>query len=805
MKKCVVFLGNIKNFKSSKFILHSAIERCGNNKRNSVSDENPRKSSPVSKKVAIKTKSVPAADIRFQILNQSDKKTCHICTKTVNSMFELYTHLKEVHLSTNRKPKEASNTSMTNSTSAVDQDAFYCPICARPFTRQVALKVHMSDHKKEDERTKLKYRCDICWMSFPEFSELRKHKAIHYNSKDTSKHVSVATNIRPANIVSDRLHSSDTIYKITKYRCQICSQIFNELLELQEHLKVKHDFKWPKTPISLKCSTSAVTAVLDQNQKVECSRTTHVQSRETTVLHRLDEQQEPVKNIEDIKYLCYICILNFATIAELKNHQKQLHKDLGRINCGICFQQITSFESHLCPVDIHECGICGISFVNDDYLRKHLFKHMMKKSLKTYGKTYTCLTCNIKFNSRERWSHHIALFHKEEQVLNVNRSLTQKAFTKVNSTSLILNNSYLNSLLEATPNTRSFEKIGTTSTLPSTECIQEVQEHPSRGQGYYCEKCNKQFYDETSLSVHMVLHNTETGTVVSKDVSNLPNTNCINACGSNDQLVTEIMVLPDEGGFEDIKSGGKKDCKVMNEGSGNFQMTTLTEEHSYASAPPKQNEGDSNKNGKNDCKIISTPTEEHSYASSTIQSSSTISSISTSEFPKSQESIGREESGACRTINVEASKPKIFLKNLSELMEPTVNDNQHLDNLNCHYCKKQFVHKRTLLYHMKQACLQKCTLCNFFACNAGILDTHYDKDHPGQLYHCSYCDFVNVSRQGYINHLVETHEKKSPLDQGITSSFNVPVDCGMCNLTFSNVIVLKTHLSATHNIYNVIK
>lgn len=165
-----------------------------------------------------------------------------------------------------------------------------------------------------------------------------------------------------------------------------------------------------------------------------------------------------------------------------------------------------------------------------------------------------------------------------------------------------------------------------------------------------------------------------------------------------------------------------------------------------------------------------------------------VSMLKTTEAPKAKPSTSNQP-----------PNQRIFVKNMSELIAPASKTTASSENWKCSVCERSYVKQSLLLKHMHLYRLQKCTQCDFSACNAMALNKHYDSEHSLDYFRCAYCDFADQSRVSYERHLFEVHESDQVDTDTRSNILTVAVACGLCNKPYSNLKFLKTHLNSEHN------
>ena len=148
--------------------------------------------------------------------------------------------------------------------------------------------------------------------------------------------------------------------KKCSYACTLCSEFFPNYIDLQNHLKHKHD---------LRCD------ICNLNFDSENGKVQHM-----SIVHKSGKIIDTFVSENDSKnILCDICNKTFSNISNLLSHIKQEHQNHPDLKCEICkitFEKILRKNQHMAIV--HEgkksyvCNHCDEAFGWLSNLKDHI-------------------------------------------------------------------------------------------------------------------------------------------------------------------------------------------------------------------------------------------------------------------------------------------------------------------------------------------------------------------------------------------------------------------------------------------------
>ena len=147
--------------------------------------------------------------------------------------------------------------------------------------------------------------------------------------------------------------------------------------------------------------TEADHKAAEESETFEGSATLSIDEPETLAF---DESAEPsaLANFDQ----CHKCDKEFSTKKQFKAHMWMIHngsKDLKCIHCGMSFMYQSKLDKHLLvhtKKDSFKCDECGKAFGRKDHLKNHQNVHRTKN-------LFNCEVCNKTFNRKENLTTHL--------------------------------------------------------------------------------------------------------------------------------------------------------------------------------------------------------------------------------------------------------------------------------------------------------------------------------------------------------------------------------------------------------------
>ena len=251
--------------------------------------------------------------------------------------------------------------------------SFNCETCSQSFTRNDHLLRHIRKTHPDDNRIRLRLKCEKCLLTFDDISALAVHKKTHKDFKCETCFRSFHQ--KCLLIYHERTHTGER-----PYSCKTCSQSFTRKSSLKRHERIRSCEKpHKKTHKDFKCET--------------CFRS-FPQKCQLIYHERTHTGERP--------YSCKTCSRSFALKSNLKKHER----------------------IHYTGEKPHKCEKCSRSYFRKDRLMNHMMSHsksrQCSKCLQSFSrnqmkpagqKTFQCVTCSgshtseLKSNLHELESH----------------------------------------------------------------------------------------------------------------------------------------------------------------------------------------------------------------------------------------------------------------------------------------------------------------------------------------------------------------------------------------------------------------
>ena len=276
-----------------------------------------------------------------------EKVICYICSKDV---LHLNSHLQNIHN--------------------------HCTICDSTLPDPEAFQTHMLVvHSKTWEKFKLKKsQCKECGRVV---SDMDLHRKLMHNYCSKCK----ITLPDPAAYL---LHLKVVHNSSTVYLCDHCEKNFNNMNELQEHLKTQHDVGKAR----FYCET--------------CGKSfSGAQILKDHVLREHTERQQ--------EWSCDLCPKTYKLKRALKQHIKRNHTEGNKEPCKFCNKLISkeAMKQHVQGIHgnvRHYCQYCDKSYQAKTDLRRHV------ESVHE-GATFPCQLCSIVHTNRQNDHKHVRAAH----------------------------------------------------------------------------------------------------------------------------------------------------------------------------------------------------------------------------------------------------------------------------------------------------------------------------------------------------------------------------------------------------------
>ncbi|CAH1642021.1 unnamed protein product [Spodoptera littoralis] len=287
-----------------------------------------------------------------------------------------------------------------------------------------------------------KFGCMLCPLKYPVFSDLREHYNTHRNTKRLSAIVRKLRGINCKNA------------EVTNLKCNKCSANCNDLTDLIEHLKNKHDISLRGkehylVPYKLQDGGPYQCLLCDEKLQSYMKLSIHMNShfpnnvceicgqsfmnRRSLSMHVQCQHKEKkcskcpavfLTNGSRIKHLrqahgirnskryCNLCSKHFTYTYMVDEHKIKEHGFKRPIcncpECGKTFSKPLNLKTHIRSVHIKErnypCPKCELRFFTNCDLKRHEKTHEELRS-------FCCTYCVSKFKSKDSWRRHLRRQH----------------------------------------------------------------------------------------------------------------------------------------------------------------------------------------------------------------------------------------------------------------------------------------------------------------------------------------------------------------------------------------------------------
>ncbi|CAK1587549.1 unnamed protein product [Parnassius mnemosyne] len=275
------------------------------------------------------------------------------------------------------------------------------------------------------------------------------------------------------------IHCSEGYIKVdcTDLRCRICSQKFETIDDVANHLKDAHQ------------------ADIDLNYEIGIQPFKLEKDRLLCAICRLKSPciRQLSRHIQThfLKYTCEACGKSYATITTLRHHITYSHTGEERIcrKCKKTFSNLETKRQHLAESRRcwpHLCNICGERFMTWTLKQAHLTQvHGTPK------RSHVCPECGEVFLDRKKYRVHFKISHTDDNY--VCSCCGMKFDTKRN--------------LEEHRVVHTKEKLFPCPACPKSfprkkNLVQHMWIH-SEQKRFGCDLCNKQFNQRVSWKTHM--------------------------------------------------------------------------------------------------------------------------------------------------------------------------------------------------------------------------------------------------------------------------------------------------------------
>jgi hypothetical protein len=299
-----------------------------------------------------------------------ETEDCNLCIEKLPTIY-LKRHYKKVH------------------------GRYICMYCSNVYYRKFKM---LQDHLKiVHEKNKSIYNCDSCQFVCNKKNNLKLHIL--------NTHITASKNYccEPCNIQyhlkSELISHLKTHGYKTIHHCNICSQIFITKNELNDHVKIKHNYLCNICCID--CKTVHILGIHCRlyhynNWSFICNICKSSFNSESSIImhcefHRYKDKIKFKNNLyyKKTDYYCNICDHYFMTPTVLKLHMANKH------NITVTESTVKEFKNRNILLNVHnyKCQYCREQFALKESYDSHILSH-------TSFESFTCTYCDTMFEDQ---------------------------------------------------------------------------------------------------------------------------------------------------------------------------------------------------------------------------------------------------------------------------------------------------------------------------------------------------------------------------------------------------------------------
>lgn len=334
------------------------------------------------------------AKLREQIVHKRKyhrKHKCNQCNMIFDGQIAFAKHVRSLHPGI---PVYKAN----------EVIGYYCDRCSRYFVTSSSLMLHYkrlhtvtkyktclkdcSSEGKRNSNSESAYACFWCSKEYPNYVELRKHRALEHRLKPFS------CNDCHMTFVSQNAQITHRLKFHRKRCCNLCQVSVCGTVAFNEHVQSCHPGMSVAKVNSRQVVCEYCSAIFDHEKRLN----DHIQTKHLGLIHTCKVCSKTLKteetlrihlrlhNIETYK-TCEFCGKQYPRLPGLMAHMRSKHPDnvpekyrisFSCLHCGSNFTRSTTLRRHI--ETKHEgkrfaCDVCGKIFRNGRYVSQHKKTH----------------------------------------------------------------------------------------------------------------------------------------------------------------------------------------------------------------------------------------------------------------------------------------------------------------------------------------------------------------------------------------------------------------------------------------------
>ncbi|CAH0395527.1 unnamed protein product [Bemisia tabaci] len=268
-------------------------------------------------------------------------------------------------------------------------------------TNSSSLRGHVVDGHTKDET----FSCDMCSEIFNSITSVKEHLRISHKNEQQM-------------FLRRQCPSTFKIKHILCFACTQCSRQFQFKKDLQIHLKSVHNNQQPfpfarcsmefKGKKTLQVHTQCVLTEVRPFSCNQCSRTFNFKSNLKTHVQCVHDGSRP--------FSCHHCSRQWKTKSQLRTHLIRVHNPDQPFSCDQCsrtFSWKNNLRRHVLRVHGEDrpfaCGQCSKSFKSKGDLTYHL------KCAHSANRPFSCNRCFRTFNLKSHLNRHVFIVHSDDR------------------------------------------------------------------------------------------------------------------------------------------------------------------------------------------------------------------------------------------------------------------------------------------------------------------------------------------------------------------------------------------------------